>query len=469
MKNISTKKRIIFLIIAVIIVVGIGFLPPVTESMGRAAWQYVGLFIALLFSIISGAMPDWCAGLLCCGLLVVYNIDNFGGVFSNFANSTVWLIIAIYAFSTGLANSGFLKRCALHLIKLFPATYRGQVAAFIFTSGILCPLIPSATAKVGILTPLACEIGETSGLSKHSRGIVGLWSIGFIAGYYLSTAFISGSAMCAVMASFMGEGALTTWDAWFKACWPFFVIGLIILYLFCVIYCAPKKDEVKELPKDFYQQKIAELGPMSMKEKQGGVITVIAIALWLTESLHDIPAVIIALTAVVAMVCCGLITNKEFSDKGNWSMIVFIATLMGFSGYMSTTGVGDVIAKMLNPIISPIVSNMYIFIPCLCIFVILLRYVVVSQLCTLTIVLAIFGPLLQMHGISIFVLVFVAYSCGGAWNTSYSNPLATGMIAIVGDDNITYKDVQISSYVYCIICIVSFTLSIPLWSFLGLC
>lgn len=57
------------------------------------------------------------------------------------------------------------------------------------------------------------------------------------------------------------------------------MIGLIILYLFCVIYCAPKKDEVKEL-------------------------------------------------------------SKELSDKGNWSMIVFIATFMGFSGYYEYNGRG---------------------------------------------------------------------------------------------------------------------------------
>ncbi|MCI8285051.1 MAG: hypothetical protein HFE90_07305 [Firmicutes bacterium] len=37
-------------------------------------------------------------------------------------------------------------------------------------SGILYSLIPIATAKVGIPTPLACEIGETSGLTKRSRG-----------------------------------------------------------------------------------------------------------------------------------------------------------------------------------------------------------------------------------------------------------------------------------------------------------
>lgn len=461
------KKRVAFLAGAIIAAAVIGFLPAESEVMSRAAWQYLGLFIAMLAVIISGAMEDWAAGLVVCAFLVIFKIDSFGAVFSQFSGTSVWMLIAIYAMCVGLANSGFMKRLALNLLKIFPRSYRGQAIGFTVISAILCPLIPSTTAKVGIMTPLACEAGEQAGLAKHSKGIIGLWGITIVAGFYLSCAFISGSAQCAIMSSMMGEDALTTWGAWFAACWPYYVFGLLIMLLFCLFFCAPKKGEAVDLPADFYKKKIEDLGPMSLKEKQGAIILGIAFIFWLTESIHGIAAINVALIADAAFLCCGLLTKQEFSAKGNWHMVVFVATLMGFSGYMRTTGVGDAIAGILSPI-KPIIANPWVFVPCLVIIVVLLRYFVVSQLCTCAIMLAVFGSLGAEYGLSAFVIIFVTHQVGGSWNTSYNNPVAKGLIAIVGEDNITYKDAQLISYVYCIACLIAFTLSVPVWQGLGL-
>lgn len=458
----SASKRFLFLVISIVIAAVIGFLPAESESMSRAAWQYTGLFIAMLCVIISGALEDWAAGLVVCALLVIFKIDSFANVFTQFSGTSVWMLIAIYAMCTGLNNSGFLKRLALNLLRIFPRSYKGQAIGFTIISAILCPLLPSTTAKVGIMTPLACEVGDQAGLPKHSKAVIGLWGICIVAGFYLSCAFISGSAQCAIMAGMMGDGALTTWGDWFMACWPYYVVGLLVMLAFCLFFCAPKKGEMRDLPADFYKKKIEELGPMSLKEKQGAVILVIALAFWLTESLHGIPAITVALIADAAFLFCGLLTKVEFSAKGNWNMVVFVATLMGFSGYMSSTGVGNAIAKILSPI-APLISNPWIFIPCLCIIVVLIRFIVVSQLCTCAIMLTVFGSLGVQYGLSTFVIIFITHQIGGNWNTSYNNPVAQGLIAIVGDNNITYRDSRIVSYVYCLACLIAFTLSIPVW------
>lgn len=468
MKKNENTKKILFLVLFIVIAAAIAVLPAETESMTRAAWQYLGLFIGMLGVIISGAMPDWAAGLVVCAFLVIFKIDSFANVFKQFSGTSVWMLIAIYAMCTGLNNSGFLKRLALNMLKVFPKSYKGQAAAFTVISAILSPLIPSTTAKVGIMTPLACEVGEQAGLKKHSKAIIGLWGIALVAGFYLSTAFISGSAQCAIMASMMGDDAPTTWGTWFSATWPYFVVGIVGMFLFCIIFCAPKKGEYSDIPADFYTKKIEELGPMSAKEKKGAIILAIAVVLWLTEPIHGIAAINVALLADVAMLVCGLFTRQEFSAKGNWHMVVFVATLMGFSGYMSTTGVGNMIAGLIGPVVSPIISNAWLFVPCLVIIVVLLRYFVVSQLCTCAIMLAIFGPLGVTYGLSAFIIIFITHQVGGSWNTSYNNPVAMGLIAIVGEDNISYRDARIISYVYCVLCLIAFTLSVPVWQSLGM-
>lgn len=464
----AAKKQVLWIAIAVVAAAVIGFMPAETEAMSRGAWQYLGLFIAMLIVIITNSVQDWAAGLVCCAMVVVYGIDSFAGSFNQFAGTSGWTLIAIYLLCIGLANSGFMKRLALYLLRLFPRNYRGQAIGFSVISAILCPLIPSTTAKCGLMTPLACEASEMVGLEKNSKGMRGLWGITITAGFYFSCAFISGSAQCAIMAGLAGEGnAPVTWVSWFAACWPYYVVGIIVMALYAVIFCAPKKGEAVELPADFYSNKIKELGPMSLKEKQGAIILAIALIFWLTETIHGIPAVCVALIADVAMLCCGLISKPEVSAKGNWHMVIFVCGLMGFSGYMRSLGVGSVIANIMSPI-APIIGNPWLFIPVLCILVVLLRYVVVSQLCTVAITLAIFGTLGAQFGLSPFIIVFITHQIGGSWNTSYNNPVAMGLLAIVGEERISYKNAQIISYVYCVACLIAFTLSIPVWQNLGM-
>jgi len=433
----------------------------------RGGWQYLALFVMMLTLILTKVVPDWGAALISCVFLILFEITNFSGAFSGFSNSTAWLTLSFYMLCTGLTNSGFLKRLALHMLKIFPRSYLGQVAAFLSTVAVLCPLIPSATAKAGILSPLACEIGEQSGYERHSKPVIGLWSIAAVGCFYLSCAFISGSAQCAVMMGFMG--ITVTWGQWALAALPWFITGLVLLFLFCAIFCAPKDDRGKQLPTDFFDKKIESLGKPGSKEIYGAVVLAIDVIFWLTESLHGIPALYVIIISDAVLAAGGLLSPQEVSSKGNWTLVIFIATLLGFAGFMSTTGLSSVVSQLLGPIVSPIISNPYIFIPCICILSIVLRYAIVSQLCAMTILNAIFLPLLPAHGISVFVFVFSSFLSGGHWNVPYANPLMMGVVGFAGEDHITYQDAKYASYVFNIICVVGCTVSVPLWQRMGLC
>lgn len=208
---------------------------------------------------------------------------------------------------------------------------------------------------------------------------------------------------------------------------------------------------------------------MSKKEKQGIVILLVCLILWLTQSVHKIDAGMVALLGSAAMAFCGLITTPDLCAKGQWNLIIFIGALLGFSSFMSSTGASTWIAGLLGPIISPIISSPYIFVPCLCIITFLLRHVIVSQLCCLAIMLAIFGPLLPDAGISMFVLVLVEYMSGMIWNTAYMNPVNVAAIKMAGGKYVTFEDSRKTNFLYMACCLIGFTLSVPVWQALGLC
>lgn len=130
----------------------------------------------------------------------------------------------------------------------------------------------------------------------------------------------------------------------------------------------------------------------------------------------------------MAFFAAGLLTAPEANAKGQWTLVVFIGGILSIAKFMNTTGVSAWLASLLGPIFAPIMSSPYIFVPCLCIITFALRYVIVSQTCMLTMMIAIFGPLMEAHGMSMFILVFVEWLCGTYWNTAYGNPSVVGFI-----------------------------------------
>ena len=84
-------------------------------------------------------------------------------------------------------------------------------------------------------------------------------------------------------------------------------------------------------------------------------------------------------------------------------------------------------------------------------------------------VVAIFGPLAEQAGISMFVVVFVEWLCGSYWNTNYTNPSVLGFIKMTGDKCVDYPCAQKASYAYMVMSLIAMTASVPLWQMIGYC
>ena len=318
----DVKKKLLFVLLAIAVMLVIGFVPAETEAMSRTAWQYLGIFGLMLVLLITAALPDWATCLAVLALLVVFKIGTVSEVMSQFGSSTVWLVIGIFTLSIGLNNSGFLKRIALWIVTKFPGTYRGQVTAMFVSGLITSPLIPSSLAKTGVLSPLTAQGSESSGIEPSSKPALGIWTACFMPTYYFGCAFMSGSAYVALMIGFMG-GMEFTWGSWFSALWPWLVVSIVLTYIFCAVICKPKQTTAT-FSTEFIKEQYKALGPMSKKEKQGIVILLVCLILWLTQSVHKIDAGMVALLGSAAMAFCGLITTPDLCAKGQWNLIIFI-------------------------------------------------------------------------------------------------------------------------------------------------
>lgn len=459
------KKKLVWIAIAVAVGIIISRVAP-PAGMGPASMRFMGIFMVMIILLISQAMADWIVALLIFGLMIATNVDKIGAVIITLGQPTIWLIFGVLAMAAGIGNSGVIRRIVYKILTLFSPTYRGTILAMISASAIMSPMISSSLAKATLLAPIATGVTESCGLKERSRGALGILIATFIPAYYFGNVFISGSANVGAMMGFM-KGVKLDYVGWMTASSVWGITLLIGTYIFCMTYCKPKAGEMGEISSEIMKGSLADLGPMNVKEKYAVGVLLLALMAWITTSWHGIDAGTVAVLAVALLAAGGLFTAQDLG-KVQWTLIIFIAMLLSVAGEMSTLGVSAWLSKMLGPVLSPLLASPWIFIPVLCMVTFLLRFVIVSNLATLAIMVAIFGPLMAPAGMSMFVLVFVIFNCGSMWNVAYQNPLPLAALAASGEKYVTFNEFRYGSYAYMVMCVVGMTASIPLWQILGL-
>ena len=453
--------------------------------LSAASFVYAGVFLAVIVLLLTGALADWVVVLGASSLMILTDavfrkvgimtepVFTMPGLFGAFSGSTVWLVIMVFALSAGIGKSGLLNRIAIAILSVFPPTYTGAVVAMMCTGTVLSPLIPSVNAKVNILIPFATSTTEEMGIKPRSKGALGLFTACYLPAYLGGNAFLTGSVYVSVICGFITsyaaalgvEGASFNFVSWLVAASVWFVVLLAGTFLFCAVLCRPA--EKVEFSKPFFKDRLKEMGAMRRDEKIAAAVLVIALLLWSTSSFHGMDTAMIGWAAICVMCATGLRAPSDFNTKIPWSLVVFIGSLLGMANYMSTLGWSDAIAGVLGPILAPLVASPWIFVPFICIFTYLLRFLIIEQNTALVVVMAIFGGLMHAAGMNLYVIIFTEFMSSMCWTVPYMNPFAMATLGVAGGKYVTFPEMRRASILYMAINLVGCTASIPLWYALG--
>ena len=456
-------KKFVFFGLSVAVGIIFSFIPPF-EGLTVESMRFAGIFFAMLILLITQAIPDWVTVIGSLAMLVLTKTATTAEAFNAFSGNTMWLIIMIFAITAAIGNSGLLNRIALKILSFFPASYTGAVVALMVTGVAVGPLIPSVTAKVNMIIPVATAATEQMGLKERSRGALGLFSATYLTIMQGGNVFTSGSVYVAFMLGFLTNMSFSL-VSWFVATCVWFAVILVGTFLFAMTYCKPK--EKIDLPPTFFKDRLKELGPITSKEKITGVVLGLTLVLWSTSALHGLDTAMVGWLAVGALTIFGVMSTVDFITRVPWSMVVFIGGIISLSSLLTSLGWGNFLASTLGPMLTPLVANPWLFVVFLCIFTYLIRFVIIDQITLLVVLMAIFAPVLEAAGISLFVLVFVQWMAGCTWNVPYQNPFMLATLQVAGNKYVTFKEARMSSFVYMGLHLIGSLISIPLWMLLG--
>ena len=494
-------------------------------GLSYQATAVLGILIMAIVWWITGVLPEFVTAVVMAVLFVVVAGISVGATFSTFASSTWWLLLSAFTLGVGMKTSGLMRRIALAIVRKFPRTFRCQVIAQLVTGTVLGPLIPSLAIKGAMLAPLAMSIGDELGYERQGKRATGLF-VAMLVGIRtvaptIVSASVTGYALMATLPADVQEQF--NMASWFVAALPWLVVVLALNYFLIMgMYGrgeASACDAVEDSPSDTVgapgnaqsleqsslrcgtrfvgaaecadskqdeagnsagepsrggtdlndNQSIPDgLGPLSVVEKRMLAIILMTVVLWATEPFHHISAMAVGLAALVFMFVLKVIDVLAFKSGVNWTSLLFIGIALGLGSVFAEAGLNDWVMQTCGPAFQALAGNPYLLVLGIGVITVVLRFLIVSEVAYLNLLMAFLMPMAASVGVNPWVLGFSAYALVIAWFAKYQSPIY--LAAFYAVDGKMAKHSELAKYcgVYLATCLAGLVVCVPYWQWMGL-
>ena len=494
-------------------------------GLSYQATAVLGILIMAIVWWITGVLPEFVTAVVMAVLFVVVAGISVGATFSTFASSTWWLLLSAFTLGVGMKTSGLMRRIALAIVRKFPRTFRCQVIAQLVTGTVLGPLIPSLAVKGAMLAPLAMSIGDELGYERQGKRATGLF-VAMLVGIRtvaptIVSASVTGYALMATLPADVQEQF--NMASWFVAALPWLVVVLALNYFLIMgMYGrgeASACDAVEDSPSDTVgapgnaqsleqsslrcgtrfvgaaecadskqdeaESSVAEpsrggtdlndnqsipdgLGPLSVVEKRMLAIILVTVVLWATEPFHHISAMAVGLAALVFMFVLKVIDVPAFKSGVNWTSLLFIGIALGLGSVFAEAGLNDWVMQTCGPAFQALAGNPYLLVLGIGVITVVLRFLIVSEVAYLNLLMAFLVPMAASVGVNPWVLGFSAYALVIAWFAKYQSPIY--LAAFYAVDGKMAKHSELAKYcgVYLATCLAGLVVCVPYWQWMGL-
>ena len=494
-------------------------------GLSYQATAVLGILIMAIVWWITGVLPEFVTAVVMAVLFVVVAGISVGATFSTFASSTWWLLLSAFTLGVGMKTSGLMRRIALAIVRKFPRTFRCQVIAQLVTGTVLGPLIPSLAVKGAMLAPLAMSIGDELGYERQGKRATGLFAAMLVGirtvAPTIVSASVTGYALMATLPADVQEQF--NMASWFVAALPWLVVVLALNYFLIMgMYGrgeASACDAVEDSPSDTVgapgnaqsleqsslrcgtrfvgaaecadskqdeaESSVAEpsrggtdlndnqsipdgLGPLSVVEKRMLAIILVTVVLWATEPFHHISAMAVGLAALVFMFVLKVIDVPAFKSGVNWTSLLFIGIALGLGSVFAEAGLNDWVMQTCGPAFQALAGNPYLLVLGIGAITVVLRFLIVSEVAYLNLLMAFLVPMAASVGVNPWVLGFSAYALVIAWFAKYQSPIY--LAAFYAVDGKMAKHSELAKYcgVYLATCLAGLVVCVPYWQWMGL-
>ncbi|MDR3562408.1 MAG: DASS family sodium-coupled anion symporter [Negativicutes bacterium] len=457
--------------ICVLVPLVILMLPP-PAGLTVAAWQLFAMYLAAIMGLILRPFEE---AVVLLGVIGAAGLafGNIGVLLTGYASSTAWLVFSAFMIGTAFIATGLGRRIAYILIgKLGQTTLRlGYVATL--TDLIVSPATPSNTARTGgiiypIFQSIAVALDSLPGPTARKVGAyltLTLYYTSFTTGYTFLTAMAPNVLILSFAQSILK--VQVDWMLWAKAA---IVPGLVTLVLIPWFVYKVYPPELKTIDNRTLAAKgLAELGPMSIREKILSVLFVLAILGWALGSFFKIDATAVAVGFVGACLVFRVITWENIlNSKGAWGTFIWYGGIIGLADALSRAKFFEWLAKAISTAVNFDGVNVYVILTALVVFSLVVRYLFASMAAYVTTMIPVIFTIALVAHIPLLPLVFlIAFSAGyGGMLTHYGGALSPILFGAGYVDQATWWRIGAMAAVMSLL--VNLLIGLPYWKIIGI-
>lgn len=358
---------------------------PAPAGLSPAAWQLFAVYMAAIVGLVLRPFPEPVVVLAVAAASgLFFSKISISAVLGGYASPTAWLVFTAFLISAAIIETGLGRRIAYLLVARLGKSTLGLGYVFAITDLALAPVTPSNTARSGgivypIVRSLAVSLGSPPGPDGRKVGAyltLLLYSISLTTGY----AFLTAIAPNILTAKF-GQDILKIDASWINWAIGAAVPGLICLFLlpYLVYRLFPPTMHSFDNEK-LAREGLAELGPMSDKEKRLLVLFVLAIIGWATGSLTKIDATSVALAFAVLAVVVRVVTWETLAGlKSAWSTLIWYGGVIGLADALARAKFFDWLAQIVRANLDFTGMNPILVMGGMVLFSLVLRYLFASM------------------------------------------------------------------------------------------
>jgi CRP-like cAMP-binding protein/di/tricarboxylate transporter len=414
----------------------------------------------------SGLLPFAAVGLGLVATWLVFGIATPQQAMAGFASSSWLFVLSILGLTAALARSGLLFRVGLLMVQRLPAGLAWQASGLLVTGVALGALVPSATARTGLMAPLALAVSQALRQRERGPGAALLGLAGWIGAGPMLFAFLNASSINLMAWGLLPPAvrARTDWIHWFVAVLPLVVVVTAGSLLLLILSLRPVLSG--GTPPRRLGLQLAVLGPLQRRERAMLAILAFTLAGWLAGPLVGIQPSTVAVIALLAAFASRNFDRQTLREL-NWDYLLFFGVVLGIAEVSTTLGVDQLAANLIGAPLAATGISGPVFVIAIAVSMGLARLFLVSDQAVLLLSLALI-PIAPALGVDPF-LVVVPLSCMAmVWYMPAQSP--EYLLAVTLSEGKLYSHAQSRSVAikFAGLILVSLVLVMPYWRWLGL-
>lgn len=336
-----TKRLPTLLVLAAALLVL--FLPaPAGAPAGFSAAAALTIFAIGFWAV--GALPEYLTAVSFFLLAMIFKVAPASVVFSGFSAGALWLVFGGLIIAAGVQRTGLGRRIAELLVARLAGSYPRIITGVVLVSLALAFLMPSTMGRVLLLVPIFLALADRMGFEPGSNGRTGMVVAVALSSFLGPAAILPANVPNNVLAGAAEayHGITITYFDYLLLHFP--VLGALKSVLLVLLICRIFPDRVRG-----DQRPPEPRTKLNGEERNLAIILGLALAFFVTDTLHGISPAWISLAAGVAclMPMIAIVTPQGFRTDVQMGPLFYVAGILGLGALVATSGVGDFLSRLL--------------------------------------------------------------------------------------------------------------------------